>query len=112
MMIAFAFAMRLEPGIEALASMCKRRLESLKLTFRIKVKASSYQREKQLHDQLIMLLSLVDIPELSPDISLHNQSFIGILHWIVKLGHVDMIVKVSMTSYIALPNVSYTVSRI
>jgi len=39
MMIAFAFAMGLELGVQALASMCRRWLESLELTFRSKVKA-------------------------------------------------------------------------
>ena len=42
--------------------------------------------------------------ELSPKLAAHYQSLIGILHWIMELGWVDMIVEVStLTSHMALP---------
>lgn len=43
-------------------------------------------------------------PELSPEKANYYQSQIGILHWIVELGRVDMITEVSMlASHMALP---------
>ena len=39
--------------------------------------------------------------ELSPKLAAHYQSLIGILHWIMELGWVDMIVEVS--THMALP---------
>ena len=43
-------------------------------------------------------------PELNPDKASYNQSQIGILHWIVELGRVDMITKVStLASHMAFP---------
>ena len=47
---------------------------------------------------------LDDSHELSPKLAAHYQSLIGILHWIVEIGQVDMIVEVStLASHMALP---------
>ena len=43
-------------------------------------------------------------PELDSDKSSYYQSLIGILHWIVDMGRVDMITKVlTLASHMALP---------
>ena len=45
-----------------------------------------------------------DSPELGPDLASYYQSQIGVLHWIVELGRVDMITEVSvLASQMALP---------
>jgi len=48
---------------------------------------------------------LDDMPELRAEMILHNQSLVGKLHWMVELGHVDMIVEVSiLASHMAMPH--------
>jgi len=47
---------------------------------------------------------LDDTPELGAEMISHYQSLVGILHWMVELGHVDMIVEVSiLESHMAIP---------
>ena len=47
---------------------------------------------------------LDDTPELGAEMISHYQSLVGTLHWMVKLGRVDMIVEVSMlASHMAMP---------
>ena len=47
---------------------------------------------------------LDDTPELGAEMISHYQSLVGILHWMVELGRVDMIVEVSiLASHMAMP---------
>ena len=47
-------------------------------------------------------------PELGPIEAAYFQSLIGILHWIIKLGRVDICLEVSMmSSHLTLPRVGH-----
>ena len=47
---------------------------------------------------------LDDMPELGAEMISHYQSLVGILNWMVELGHVDMIVEVSiLASHVTMP---------
>ena len=47
---------------------------------------------------------LDETPELSPAIANYYQSEVGVLHWIVELGRVDIITEVSiLASHMAMP---------
>ena len=51
------------------------------------------------------VLQLDDTPELGAEMISHYQSLVGILHWMVHLGHVDVIVEVSiLASHTAMPH--------
>lgn len=51
---------------------------------------------------------LDEIPELDADKASYYQSQIGILHWMVELGRVDIITEVSkLASHLALPREGY-----
>jgi len=48
---------------------------------------------------------LDDMPELGAEMISHYQSLVGILHWMVELGHMEMIVEVSiLASHMAMPH--------
>ena len=50
------------------------------------------------------LAELDNTPELSPVLAAYYQSQVGVLHWIVELGRIDIITEVSiLATYMALP---------
>jgi hypothetical protein len=54
---------------------------------------------------------LDDSPELSPTDANYYQSLIGVLHWMVEIGRVDMITEVSkLASHMALPREGHLVA--
>jgi len=54
---------------------------------------------------------LDDTPELGATMVSHYQSLVGILHWMVELGRVDMIVEVSiLASHMAMPREGHLIA--